>query len=284
MFGYGLLAVVLVLYLDAIDLSAGEIGLLLTLTLLGDAAISLWLTTHADRIGRRRVLLAGAVLLLAAGLVFVATPVFVVLLVAATIGVISPSGNEVGPFLAVEQASLSQLTDPTPPDGAVRALPARRRDRDGRRGGDRRAGGPGRGGPGRAAGRRLSGGDRRLCDRGRGAGAAVRRGVRGGGGAGRGAVGRDGGVAARAAPVPAGRAPAVGAVRARRLRRRVRHAELHRVLVPRAVRRGPGRARGDPRGRQPPRGGDPRWPRPRSPRGSASSTRWCSRTCRRTCC
>ncbi len=112
MFGYGLLAVVLVLYLDAIGISAAEIGILLTLTLLGDAAISLWLTTHADRIGRRRVLLAGAVLLLAAGLVFAATPVFVVLLVAATIGVISPSGNEVGPFLAVEQASLAQVTDP----------------------------------------------------------------------------------------------------------------------------------------------------------------------------
>ena len=30
------------------------------------------------------------------------------LLIAATIGVISPSGNEVGPFLAVEQASLTQ--------------------------------------------------------------------------------------------------------------------------------------------------------------------------------
>jgi MFS family permease len=112
MFGYGLLAVVLVLYLDAIGLAASEIGLLLTLTLLGDAAVSLWLTTHADRIGRRRVLLAGAALLLAAGLVFVATPVFVVLLVAATVGVISPSGNEVGPFLAVEQAALSQVTDP----------------------------------------------------------------------------------------------------------------------------------------------------------------------------
>jgi MFS family permease len=113
MFGYGLLAVVLVLYLDAIGIAAADIGLLLTLTLLGDAAISLWLTTHADRIGRRRVLLAGAALLLAAGLVFASTPVFAVLLVAATIGVISPSGNEVGPFLAVEQASLSQITDPS---------------------------------------------------------------------------------------------------------------------------------------------------------------------------
>jgi predicted MFS family arabinose efflux permease len=112
MFGYGLLAVVVVLYLDAVGFSGAEIGLLLTLTLLGDAAISLWLTTHADRLGRRRVLVAGAILLLAGGLAFAATPVFAVLLVAATIGVISPSGNEVGPFLAVEQASLSQLVDP----------------------------------------------------------------------------------------------------------------------------------------------------------------------------
>jgi len=112
MFGYGLLAVVVVLYLDAVGLSGTEIGLLLALTLLGDAAISLWLTTHADRIGRRRVLVVGAVLLLAGGLAFAATPAFAVLLVAATIGVISPSGNEVGPFLAVEQASLTQLVAP----------------------------------------------------------------------------------------------------------------------------------------------------------------------------
>jgi MFS family permease len=109
MFGYGFLAVVLVLYLTAIGLSGGEVGLLLALTLLGDAGVSLWLTTHADRIGRRRVLLVGAILMLLAAFAFVATPVFAILLVAATIGVLSPSGNEVGPFLAVEQAALSQL-------------------------------------------------------------------------------------------------------------------------------------------------------------------------------
>lgn len=109
MFGYGFLAVVLVLYLAAIGMSGAETGLLLGLTLLGDAAVSLWLTTHADRIGRRRVLVAGAALMLAAGVAFTASTLFPVLLVAATLGVISPSGNEVGPFLAVEQASLSQL-------------------------------------------------------------------------------------------------------------------------------------------------------------------------------
>ena len=103
---------VLVLYLSALGLSGGEIGVLLALALFGDAAISLWLTTLADRVGRRRVLIAGALLVLVAGLAFVASPVYLVLVVAATIGVISPTGNEVGPFLAVEQASLAQLVEP----------------------------------------------------------------------------------------------------------------------------------------------------------------------------
>ena len=108
MFGYGLASVVLVLYLSALGLPDPAIGLLLTLTLLGDAAISLWLTTHADRVGRRRVLFVGALLMCLAGIGFASTSALPVLVLAATIGVISPSGNEVGPFLAVEQAALSQ--------------------------------------------------------------------------------------------------------------------------------------------------------------------------------
>jgi len=108
MFGYGLLSVVLVLYLVALGIDGWQVGLILTLTLLGDAAISLWLTTHADRLGRRRILLVGAALMLLAAVVFAVAHDFWLLLLAATIGVISPSGNEVGPFLAVEQASLAQ--------------------------------------------------------------------------------------------------------------------------------------------------------------------------------
>ena len=111
MFGYGFLAVVLVLYLDALGLDALTIGLVLTLALVGDTIISLWLTTHADRIGRRRVLLAGSLLMVVAGLVFSATGWPPLLIVAAPIGVISPTGNEVGPFLAVEQAAISQIID-----------------------------------------------------------------------------------------------------------------------------------------------------------------------------
>jgi MFS family permease len=110
MFGYGALGVILVLYLAAAGLGAGEIGVLLSLTLVGDTVISLYLTTHADRIGRRRTLVIGALLMAAAGVVFASSTVFVVLLVAATLGVLSPSGNEVGPFLPIEQSSLTEVT------------------------------------------------------------------------------------------------------------------------------------------------------------------------------
>jgi MFS family permease len=111
MFGYGSLAVILVLYLAATGLDGAAIGILLSLTLVGDTLISLWLTTHADRLGRRRTLMLGALLMAGAGAAFVTSSMFAVLLVAATLGVVSPSGNEVGPFLAVEQASLSHIIE-----------------------------------------------------------------------------------------------------------------------------------------------------------------------------
>jgi MFS family permease len=115
LFAYGFLSVVLVLYLSQAGLNEKQIGLLLSLTLVGDTVISLWITTSADRVGRRRMLIAGAGLMLFAGGLFAVTRNFYLLLVAATIGVISPSGNEVGPFLSIEQAALSQ------------AVPARQR-------------------------------------------------------------------------------------------------------------------------------------------------------------
>ena len=108
MFAYGMLGVVLVLYLVRLGFDGGSIGLLLTLTLLGDVAISLWLTAHADRWGRRKTLIVGATLMALGGAGMAASENFLVLVVAATIGVISPTGGEVGPFQAVEQACLAQ--------------------------------------------------------------------------------------------------------------------------------------------------------------------------------
>src|SRR6476469_6660730 len=73
LFAYGALSVVLVLYLVGLGLTESATGVLLTATLLGDTLVSLFLTTRADRLGRRRMLVAGAVLMAAAGVAFALT-------------------------------------------------------------------------------------------------------------------------------------------------------------------------------------------------------------------
>jgi MFS family permease len=113
LFAYGAVSVVLVLYLVSLGLSESATGLLFTATLLGDTLVSVWLTTRADRFGRRRMLIIGAALMTAAGVVFAVTHRYWLLVVAGTIGVISPSGQEVGPFLPIEQAALSQVVAPS---------------------------------------------------------------------------------------------------------------------------------------------------------------------------
>jgi MFS family permease len=113
LFAYGSLSVILVFYLIGLGLTEVQSGLVLTLTLAGDVVVSLFLTTRADRIGRRRMLIIGAVLMAAAGFAFASTHNLFFLILAGTIGVISPSGNEVGPFLSIEQAALSHIVPAT---------------------------------------------------------------------------------------------------------------------------------------------------------------------------
>jgi MFS family permease len=109
LFCYGFLSVILALYLSETGLTEAQIGLLFTLTLIGDAVITLWLTTSADRLGRKRTLIWGALLMAGAGITFVMTREYIILILAAILGVISPADKDIGPFLSVEQASLTHL-------------------------------------------------------------------------------------------------------------------------------------------------------------------------------
>ncbi|MCX6048470.1 MAG: MFS transporter [Chloroflexi bacterium] len=110
MFAFGLLSVVLVLYLAQQQLSEAEIGFLLSWTLIGDATISLAITFVADRLGRRRMLMIGAGLMILAGLTLALTNSLLLLVLAAIVGTLSPGGSEVGAFLSIEQAALPQTT------------------------------------------------------------------------------------------------------------------------------------------------------------------------------
>lgn len=110
LFSFGFLAVMMFTYLSTLGLSPTRIGLLFTFTLLGDAGISLYLTSNADVMGRRKMLLIGGCLSVVTSLLFALSSSYWLLVMAATFGVISPAGNEVGPFQAIELSAIAQLT------------------------------------------------------------------------------------------------------------------------------------------------------------------------------
>jgi MFS family permease len=111
MFAYGSSTLVLALYFAALGLSDTKIGLFMTLTLIGDVGLSLLLTLIADSLGRRRILIAGGILMAISGVVFATATNYWLLLLVAVVGVISPSGNEIGPFKAIEESTLAHLSD-----------------------------------------------------------------------------------------------------------------------------------------------------------------------------
>lgn len=75
----------------------------MTLTLLGDVFLGTFLTLIADRLGRRRVMLGGSLLMIMSGAVFALSENFLILLLAAILGVISVTGGDFGPFRSIEE-------------------------------------------------------------------------------------------------------------------------------------------------------------------------------------
>lgn len=103
---------ILALFLSNLGITDARIGLFMSMTLWGDVVISFGLTLFADGLGRRRILMLGAALMSASGLVFTFSGNYWVLVAASIFGVISPSGSEIGPFKAIEESTLSQLSSP----------------------------------------------------------------------------------------------------------------------------------------------------------------------------
>jgi MFS family permease len=111
LFAYGGSTLILASYLSALGHSAQLIGLFMTLTLAGDVVISFFLTLFADHLGRKATLALGSLMMSGAGVVFALCQQYWVLLLAAILGVISPNGNEIGPFRALEESIIAHLTE-----------------------------------------------------------------------------------------------------------------------------------------------------------------------------
>jgi MFS family permease len=108
-FGYGFLSVILFIYLaDFLNFDDVMVGVVLSATLLGGASFTIFCSLYADRIGRRKMLIFLSFLMASSGVLFYLTENHAVILIAAVIGTLSPTGGEVGSFLPMEQTILPQ--------------------------------------------------------------------------------------------------------------------------------------------------------------------------------
>ncbi|KAI1752892.1 major facilitator superfamily domain-containing protein [Xylaria castorea] len=112
MFAYGTNSLILAIFFSALGVTDNQIGLFMSLTLVGDVLLGTLLSLVADRIGRRRVLMGGSMLMITSGVIFAVFENFWILLLGAIVGVISVTGGDFGPFRSIEESILSQLTTP----------------------------------------------------------------------------------------------------------------------------------------------------------------------------
>jgi MFS family permease len=103
---YGWLSVVLAIAVAARGLDAAGVGAFLTVALLSGAVFSLATGALVTRLGQRATLILAAFAMAVSGALLALAQHSPALLVAALLGTLSPGGQEVGPFGAIEQAAL----------------------------------------------------------------------------------------------------------------------------------------------------------------------------------
>jgi MFS family permease len=110
-FADGFVSLLLPAYLTALGFSPLEVGVLATATLLGSAALTLWVGMAAQRFGRQELLVAAALLMILTGAGFLIETDYWPLLAIAFVGTLNPSSGDVSVFLPLEQALMAESVE-----------------------------------------------------------------------------------------------------------------------------------------------------------------------------
>lgn len=102
----GIVSTALSAYLLSLGFSSTRVGVVITATLIGSAALTLLVGLRGHRIGRRRLLLGAGLLMVTTGVAFGTLTSFVPILVVGFLGTLNPSAGDVSVFLPSEQALL----------------------------------------------------------------------------------------------------------------------------------------------------------------------------------
>jgi MFS family permease len=112
-FTFGLIGVVLGIYLFRIGLSSLSIGMVIGAGLAGSALATIGVTTLADRVGRRLTLVALSLLGAVGSLALAMTPAAPILLVMAFVGMLNGTGTDRSAAFSLEQAIVPGLVPDT---------------------------------------------------------------------------------------------------------------------------------------------------------------------------
>ena len=112
-FSFGLTGVVLGIYLFRVGLSSSNIGTVIGAGLLGSAIATVGVTTHADRLGRRRTLVVLSLLGATGAVALVLIPALPILLLMAFVGMLNGTGTDRSAAFSLEQAIIPGLVPHT---------------------------------------------------------------------------------------------------------------------------------------------------------------------------
>jgi MFS family permease len=107
-FGDGYVSLLLPFYLTLLGLSALQVGIIITATLLGAGMLTLAAGTLAHRLRQRNLLIAASLLTVLASLMLAFAADFWPLLLIALMGTLNPSSGDVSVFSPLEQSLLAQ--------------------------------------------------------------------------------------------------------------------------------------------------------------------------------
>lgn len=110
-FADGFVSILLAFYLDHLGFTPLQIGAIVTGTLIGSAALTLYAGLRWYHHPARTVLLASCALMAITGTGFAAITRFWPLLAVAVVGTLNPSGGDVSLFLPTENAALADMSD-----------------------------------------------------------------------------------------------------------------------------------------------------------------------------